>query len=257
MIRFAAHAILIPCAGDRDMKIIKGAVLVPALVSVLLLSGAVLYLSFGNIFAFLFSRAYHIDVRYKTARHLSAGAVAFTDLTLNDKASGFLVFSKFAKVRPKPKNLSFDFTGIDFNLQDVRFDASTLRLHAANPVYDTLTGLASVPFDSRWTYSVISGSVRTIENGVEIKDFTAAGKEIRISLSGTVIENTVLNLDIKIYFSKEFRQRVPEEMAKVLFSEEAGGWDSMSLHIEGDYNKPSISLSSKLFRLNIREISGV
>lgn len=231
----------------------KGIIFGAALAAIL---GAVLitFFSLGHIYLSVFSRLYNLDISYSRLRNVSFDRFQLKDFTMRDKKTGFSVFSKTASLHFRIRDMRFKDAGIDFAFKDVHFGKEGGK---GSLVYDTLTGLVAAPFDSRWQYTEMSGKVKTLKDGLEIKDFAVTGKDIKVSLNGAISGNDRINFDIIIYFGKELYDKIPPEMAGILLAKEESGWSSLSVHLEGDYKTPAIQLSSKLFRLNIRAISGL
>jgi len=235
------------------MFIVKKRTLFAVISAAVLGAALILYLLSGRIYLYVFSRTHNLDISCSKITNISFGHFEVTDLMMRDRASGFSISSKASSMLFRIRDIRLKDVTIDFRFKDVRFGKKGGK---ENLIYSSLTGLVAIPFDSRWQYNEMSGKIKTMKGGSEIKDFSAAGKDIKLSIKGTVLENDTINLDIIIYFGKELYDMIAPEVAGILLSKEENDWSSLSVHLEGDYKTPSIQLSSKLFRLNIKAISG-
>lgn len=217
---------------------------------------SLIFLFFDHIALYLISKAYALTISYTDSRRSSFREYEFGNLKVIDKTTGTGLVSQYAKLRPqwqlnRPADLS-----IDFNLREVRL---VREKEEAKDRYDTLTGIVAVPFTSRWVYKDISGRIGTFENGLHITRFSALGDEIKFSLSGTLSTdastNNTLDMNIVIYFSEKLTKKIPEVLSTVVLNPEPDNWKSLSVNLKGDLKSPSIELSGKLFRLNIKSAS--
>lgn len=209
---------------------------------------------YDRVIIYIFAAKNNLSVSYKNLTRVSLNELAFHDLSVVEKSTGLGFFAKYSKVRSLGKGMqSLQYSAIDLDLKDVNFIKKETDKSMS---YDSLTGLVSIPFDSRWKYKEIRGQIWTLNNEVKVKDLMTTSDEIKLSLGGILnCSNNKLEADIKIYFSEQLTKKIPEELLKVLLVDEKDGWKSLSVHLAGDYKTPSIQVSGKLFRLNINTIS--
>ena len=203
-----------------------------------------------RMIAGIVGKAYDLDITYRgCSKSLSAGLV-FRDLSIVSRPTGMGIISKRATIRPFFSNNKLM---IDFNLLDVNF----MKRAKDEPMrYDTLTALVSSPFSSRWRYSHIRGRVVPAADGIQIKNFDALSGNIRLSLNGEFFYKGLIESNIVIYFAAALTDKIPPELANVILANEGSGWRSLSVRLSGDPNKPSMQVSGRLFRLNIKAASG-
>ena len=158
-------------------------------------------------------------------------------------------FSARSNMKLNKTTSIFKSMDIDFKFRDVHFIRS--KPEEARSIYDSLNKLVAAPFEGRWTYKDVSGTVEIFSNGLTLKNFIANGNEIRLSISGDMYYNNKVNTDITIYFSKHVLKDIPNELSSVIMREEPQEWKSFSVNMKGDYKSPSLKVSGKLFRLNI------
>lgn len=213
---------------------------------------AILFLFSGTIAIYIFSKTHNVAVSYKDLRVSFLNGLVFNDLNVHDNATGLGIFAKHANIKVRFSDPFFRNITLGLDLADVNF----VKGHAKDAgLYDTLSGLVSVPFESRWQYKKISGSIRTKRDGTELKDFKAASEDIRLAFSGDVYNDDTIKFDIAIYFSGTVTAKIPEELSGVILTREPDGWSGLVVRLEGDYKTPAIQVSSKLFRLNIKALS--
>ncbi len=70
-------------------------------------------------------------------------------------------------------------------------------------------------------------------------------------LKGTLKNCTTIKSEVTIYFADKLTGKIPPELTNLVLKGEDGGWKSLSVQLDGDYSKPSIQVSGRLFRLNI------
>ena len=205
----------------------KIAFIIALVCAIIILTGAALFFYFDRIAVGILDKAYNIDIAYKNCSKSFSGELRFTDLSVVSRATRMGIISKTAGLKPVFKDKHF---AVGFNLQDGNF----IKKGGDRSVrYDTLTALVSE------------------NNGVKIKEFEAISDEIRLSVKGDLSYKGMINSDIVIYFADSLTRKIPPEFANVVLSNEKDGWRSLSVRLSGDPDKPSMQISSKLFRLNI------
>lgn len=218
------------------------------LLAIVTLASAFLY---TKIFVYVFSKDYKLEITYKTAVPNIRGEIFFTDLSLISKDTNIGFLAHKAEVNPC---YSLKGMTLKFRLGDVRFIKKGYKDEAVK--YDTLAALLESPFNSKWRYSTISGELTPTVKEMRIKGIEVVGEDIRVSFNGTVMYFTgMINADIVVYFSDRLTSEIPPEMLNIILSNEKPGWKTLSVHLTGDLNKPSIQVTSKLFRLNIKTLS--
>jgi hypothetical protein len=158
------------------------------------------------------------------------------------------VSSKRAFLKP---SLDKNRAGIFLELEEARFKKAQ---GASVKSYDTLMRLISIPFDSSWNYSKISGEVVIEPHLISIKEMTASSKDIKFYIKNAVFsaQDNTLDADIKISFSENAVSQFPEDLSKAVLQKEADGWQGLSVNLKGDWAAPAIQITGRLFRLNIR-----
>ena len=196
----------------------------------------------------IFEEAYKLDVRYGELEKASPVEMVFGGLIVTDRGMGIGTSAEHAVVNPvwngldpRKAMLAFDFSNVRFVKKAAEKDAS----------YNSLDGLVALPFGSNWTYKKISGKVRTSHGDVTLKDFLASSDDMKLSFDGTVTADMQIDATIKIFFAESLTKKVPPELARMALNDEGGGWKSLSVKLEGNYDAPRIQVSSKLFRLKI------
>ena len=233
-------------AGSDKIKMSKKIVLLLAALA-LIITAAFLYFDRGV--AYMLGKKYDLDIAYKKCSKNFSGQLNFEDLSITSKSTGLCFISKNAIIRP---TFSGKRTLLDFDLHDLYF---TKRTAAGPEKYDTLTALVSSPFNSKWKYKEVRGQIEPGKKSVKINSLDAISDQLRLSMKGYYFYNGTIDSDIIIYFAAKLTEKVPPEFAKVILGDEKGGWKSLSVHLTGDPNKPSIQVSSKLFRLSIKSVS--
>ncbi|MDD5136687.1 MAG: hypothetical protein PHX20_05425 [Candidatus Omnitrophica bacterium] len=226
---------------------------------ILIAAIAIVFFNSGRIAVYLiekrcdlgkFQKAYDITINYKKCSIDLPGVLVFKDLSVISRKNGFGFICKRADIRPSYDSKKF---ALSFDLQDVNFARESKEREGG---YDTIIALVATPFDERWKYSHIRGRIEPDAQLVGIKNFELLSDDIRLVLNGNLFYTGTIESDIVIYFSSALAAKVPPELADTLFAGEKDGWRSLSVRIAGDPNKPSIQVSSKLFRLSIKSVSG-
>jgi len=214
---------------------------------------AALYLFSGRAAVYIFAKASGLDIGYDRLKAASFENIAFDGLKVVEKKRGIGLAAKHAVIKPSWKTHPFEDLTIDFVLTGVRF----VKQAPGEPeAFDTVSGLVAAPFNSRWTYREIKGRIQPSGEKIIIKDLAAASDDIRLSVNGSLDhKKNALESDLVIYFSQGLTKNIPEELTRALLADEKDGWKSLSVRLAGDYGRPSIQVSGKLFRLNIREVS--
>ncbi len=214
---------------------------------ILVATAITLCLSLDRIFIYIFARSHNLDITYQKTP-LPEGGLTYVDLFVFSRRAGTGLFSNLASFRPRWNGELV----VGFNFKMVHFvERWPDKPPGASSVLDDLV---AIPFGSHWIYKEISGEIIPCKDGVKIKDFTATSDDIRISLAGYFFNDHTVKADVVIYFSDKLAATIPGELSKVLLAKEEGGWNSLSVHFEGNLKTPSIQLSSKRFRLNIAPV---
>ncbi|MDP3804310.1 MAG: hypothetical protein Q8Q87_02020 [Candidatus Omnitrophota bacterium] len=205
---------------------------------------AVICISFDRVAVYLFAYANNLDISYGNLTRSGANFV-FKDFKVTNKALGLGISAGSATIIPKVKYY-------DFRITDVRFLKSGGGEESS---YENLMGLIAVPFKGSWVYKEISGEIAPSRDAVELKRLDAVSDEIKLRISGKIQNDKTVDTDITIYFGESLTRKIPEELSSVILTDEKDGWKSLSVRLAGNYTKPSIQVSSRLFRLNIKSVS--
>ncbi len=214
----------------------------------LALGAAVVYSSLDRIAVYLFAKSRNLEISYKKSFPFYTGELKCRSLTVLDRATGMGFFSESAVFKPGWNNgLS-----LGFALKRVHFIKKDTEKPAED--YDDLMQMVAMPFNSRWLYKEISGEIAFFDGGVKVRKFNAANEELKLSFTGDIYDNNTVKSDITIYFADSVVSKIPAGLTKVILADENNGWKSLSVHLEGNYKAPSIQVSSKRFRLNIKTV---
>ena len=225
----------------------KTKILTIAIVAAMILSG--IYFYSGHLMMLFFARSNDLDISYKDLKQVSFGDISLSGLDIVERPKGVGLSSQRARIKLAWKGASSTKALVDFNLQEVHF---IKRSADKAPVYDTLDNLIAIPFSSQWKYEEISGKIYSSKEGLNIKDFSAKSNDLKFSLSGILYDDSSnIKMEIFVYFSDNLTKRIPPELSGMVLRDESEGWKSFAVKLEGDYMKPSIQVSGKLFRLNI------
>ncbi|MDD5495912.1 MAG: hypothetical protein PHP46_02275 [Candidatus Omnitrophica bacterium] len=225
---------------------------------ILLYSGAALlaclffYLFFARIALYMISISQGLDIRYGKLKNAGFKELLFDDLKISEKKNGIGFLAKKAKIRPQWSQKFLSEPAFDMKLYDVSF----LKRDREDPTrYSDIDDLVAAPFKSSCRYKEISLKIKKMRDGMLIEGLDAKSDDIRLSLNGSLKTDNTIDLAIIIYFSDTLTRKVPEELTKVILKDDKAGWKSLSVNLRGNYSTPSIQLTGKLFRLNIKAIS--
>ena len=165
---------------------------------------------------------------------------------------GLKIAYKHADMRPR---LVKDVLLIDFYLKDARVSKKTASFPETQ-TYNSVSDLVAAPFNGDWTYQRVSGTIKPSLKKLDIIMLNAEAKEFKISAKGSAsYETKSADMEIVLSFSGSLINMIPKELSGTVLKDEQGGWKSLSVNIKGNLNSPSISITGKMFRLNIRELS--
>lgn len=223
------------------------------IICLVLVIAAVITAFFDKIALFTLSKFYGVNISFTSVKKDAANGYSFENLKVLNKRIGMGFYSAKAALKPNKTSSLFKSLNIDFKFRDVHFIRSTPEQAAGS--YDSLNKIAAIPFEGKWTYKDVSGTVEIFSNGLTLKNFAANGNEIRLSVSGDIFYNNTVDTDLTIYFSKGVLKDIPPELSSVIMKDEPREWKSFSVKIKGNLNAPSLQVSGKLFRLNIGTVS--
>ncbi len=211
------------------------------------------YLNFDKIAIFAISKLYSQDISYKNLIRDPKAGMIFDDLRIMNNNLGIGFFSQRAIIKQTWGKNWFKSALFDFEFKNVHFLKSSKSEN--NTTYDTLSQLIAMPFEGRWMYKEVSGLVEIFSNGITIKRFSANGREVRLILTGDLYYDSVVDLDVTAYFSKEVLNEIPSELHSVIMQDEPNEWKSFSVKIKGKLNSPSVQITGKVFRLNFGTVT--
>jgi hypothetical protein len=202
--------------------------------------------------AYIFTKTHGLEIRYSRLEGSIPTGLLFRDLRLTDPKIGLGLFAEKADIKVALSKNIFSEPIFRFDLEGGKFLGS---IDGKTEDYADLNNLVALPFRNAWRYKRISARLRPARDGMEIEEFYAESDEIRLSLDGTIYRNNDVKLAIKISFADAITSKIPEEFSKVILNDEAPGWKSLSVSLSGNFMAPSIRVSSKLFRLNIKSVT--
>ena len=209
------------------------------------------YISFGPILVALASLSSGLDIHYDRIERCTFKEIALSGLKVTDKKRGIGFFARYGSFRPEWSIRSPSHISADFNLRGLHLIKEGPAKNEGE-AYDSLGKLVTVPFRGQWTYKDISGNVSTFDKGVHIKNLNAISEDIKLEFNGKVYDDNRIDSEMVIYFSEKLTGNMPKELSEVVLTSEGDGWYSLAVNLTGDYANPSIQISSKLFRLNIK-----
>lgn len=224
-----------------------------AVIAVIVISAAVLaVLNLDKIIVYYFAKTNGLDVGYSGIRWQGLDGLVLGDLRVTEKKSGLGLYSSSAVVR-LAENRTAGGMVIDFDMKDTNFISAA----PSEGAFGDVTGLVAGAFSDKVKYVELSGRLSRFGDTLKIERLTATGDLMKLDTAGTINGSGGLSLDCTIFFSDQIKSRIPKELSDVILKEEQGKWPSLTVHIEGDYRAPSINVSGRRFRLNIRQAAGI
>lgn len=223
-----------------------------ALLVLLAVATAIIIISFvfsGEIALLIFAKAHNLEISYKSMSRGPDKWVLFEKLTVVDSRKGAGFFADTAKIMP---DIKFIGSSVKFDMKLVNFIKKGTA--EAKESYDSLTDLIAAPFMTQWKYEKISGDIIFGRDRITIKRLEALSREIRLDISGDILHDNTVKGSVTVYFNKSLTSKIPDELSSVILQNEDNEWKSLSVSLTGNYKTPSIQVSNKLFRLNIKSI---
>lgn len=190
-----------------------------------------------------------VKMSYKSMKNIFFKEFVFEKLEIINSRTGIGVFSENARVLPVWDKAKKGRMPVTFRLENVNFLKRSKDVQGS--LFNTLPDLVLAPFSSGWRYKEIAGEVILYKDSILLKNITAVSDEIKLSISGEVKDRSSIRLDIVIYFYKTISKKIPEELSSIAMESHGPDWKSISVRLRGDYKKPEIELSNRLFRLTI------
>ena len=221
---------------------------IKAVVGLLIILSLSAVFFYARIAVAIFAASNKIDISYRGLRARSLVDFEFTDLRAVRKNGGPGLASSNARFKlilsaPGAKGVT-----IDFILKKVNFITPGGSKEAS---YNNIDGLIAMPFSTLFNYREISGKITQSPDGLYIDGLKATGDSMKLSFTGLITRDNNIKADIGIFFEPKLAEKIPPELASMVLSNSDGGWRSLNVKLEGDLTKPSIQVTSKLFRLNI------
>jgi len=218
-------------------------------IAIMIALAASLYLFSGEIAVFVFSKIHNLKITYRSMQKDKARDIIFNDLVIIDQRKKIGFFAKKALIKPV---INLSGSSVHFDMSSVNFVKNDTE--ETGEAFDSLSGLISMPFMTQWRYKNISGDIFFLKNRLNVKKFDAESDAIRLTFTGDIVHDNTVNGSIAIYFHESLTKKIPPELSSVILSNEQDGWKSLSVNLTGNYKTPSVQVSNKLFRLNIKSI---
>jgi len=219
--------------------------------AVVALAVASVYMSWDRMVIYFVAKDYGLSISYSSVKNMNFRELRFRDLTVMEKKHRAGLFASEATLWPAVGIHARDSRALTFVLKGVRFIPGPKKSGGGD---DYLMNLVAMPFSGKWAYSEIEGEIFDREAGLYIRKLVASGDMMRLSVNGNLYKNNTIDANITVYFSNNIIKDLPESITGVMLQNEQGGWKSLSAHLTGDLSTPSIELSGKLFRLNIKQV---
>ena len=226
------------------MKNHKAAVLL--IFAVILSFAFALYYFYGSMAVSIFSRSNNLSISYKSLNVQSLSKFRFKDLEVivRGTKNGFFAEEADADVITRSNNIK----GLYLNLRNLRIIGMGKDSESA---LKNLDDLIAAPFSDFFVYKSVTAEVFPIDNGVEVKELTASGDLVRFSFGGSITYDSFIDADISIFFERSLTGKIPAELAGMALTDREDGWQSLDIKLEGDFSKPALKVTGRLFRLNI------
>lgn len=206
---------------------------------------------FERALIYLLARNNGLDIGYSSIKRTGPGEYLARDLLLAESGSGIGLRAEGGRVKVLSLSAPDIFT-VRFELNDVNF------IKAAPPenLYNDPQGLVASAFGDDIVYRELSGTVKRSRGVISADEITASGDLVKVRLSGSLSDSGDVFSEWRVSFSDSMRRRIPKELSEAVLESGADGWYGFSFTIRGNVKAPSISVSGKRFRLNIKEAAG-
>lgn len=216
-------------------------------ITLLAAASVAVFFFYGHAVVYIFAKANTMEIAYRQLKVTRMNEFLFDGLTVKQKG-GMGLFAASARVDFSWKSADLRRIATAFDLKKVNF----LTGAPGKPQsFNNIDGLVAAPFNSAVQYENISGKIYQEPDGVRIEDLMARSSQLKMRLTGTLKDDSRISSDITIYFADSLTGKIPAEYLLMVLKDEGPGWKSLSVRLEGDFAKPSIQVSGKLFRLNI------
>ena len=135
---------------------------ITAILLIILLASTVIYLSFDKIALFVMYKFYGTDVSYRSMTKDTRDGYMFESLKVMNKKEGFGFYCAHASIKPLKRTDFWNSLDFDFKFKDAHFIKQ--KADTAKPSYGKPEELAAMPFEGRWKYRDITGSVEMFSN---------------------------------------------------------------------------------------------
>lgn len=223
-------------------------IILPITCAVLIAIVAVFLLYGGSIAVALISKFGNVNIAYSSIKSSISGRIDFTDFVITNKKSSAGLAAKTATIQPIWREALGGKFSAYFKLGDVNFAKGQSE---EKTDYSTLSGLLALPFESKWKYSEITGTITAWRNSIRIEGFKASSDEIKFAITGDLWDDDTIASDITVYFASGLFAKIPADIVRMVLTDENDGWWSLSVHLTGSLKTTSIQVTGKGFRANL------
>lgn len=231
------------------MTIFKANLLKISLASVLMICVVILIPirinSINRIILSPFEKKFSKKLGFKTSKIWIPGNIFLQGLSI----------SEGNKIMVSAEELNIDYNMAFVLLREggVSFKASGLAFQQNINLLASVSAMLTIPKMPHVSFQRIEGKLNFRKDAIYIKEITAVTNDMRVSAEGRVGRHGDLNCKLHFSFSDSVLKDAPDIIKTSLLNEEADGWMGITLNANGNYAKPSLSIDSETFKLNIKE----
>ena len=201
----------------------------------------------ANLYACYIERNLGVDISFSSSEIVLLKEWHFNDVEISSKKGyalsikGVAIYPPFLSLRKRELNANCK--------------AKNIKFRKGLPLLDSISMLLS-------TKSLADVAIESIEVNIALKhkrlqmnNLKALSKDVKVFGEGEVdINKSLMDYKLKFLFSKDITDNLHNTIKTSLLKQEDPYWMSLNIRANGDYKKPSLSLDSDFFKLNIREI---
>lgn len=150
-------------------------------------------------------------------------------------------------------NINYNLPAILLRNGEVSFNARAFALQQDINLLTSVSNMLAVPKMPNVRFERIEGRLNFQKDAVYIKNIFGAADNIKIRGEGWISREGNINCKLHFSFSSSIVSNMPDIVKTTLLTDEANGWMGITLKARGNYIRPTLSIDSETFKLNIRE----
>jgi len=154
-------------------------------------------------------------------------------------------------LKAKSVRIEYDLASVVSGRLHIRCEFEGVSFDKGSSIIDSVSSALNIDSLSGATFESVTGDFFVGLDDTITQDLTLEGREIRIVANAMTDKKDSVRCLLTIFLREDLAGGIPESASDSIFKNNEGPWRSFSVGIMGDYKKPSISILTKRYKINL------